>query len=346
MPRKPIQGFQTREELLAYVASLYYERGWNQLRIAKALKLSRSMISRLLREAREKKIVQVSIQWPIRTVRDLEEQLMQEFGLRGARVLDVENLPYPELVGQLGKLGALELVRHLRDGMTVAVTWGITLWELIQALPSQAYPRLRVVQCLGALGGSQPCDSPAIVRRLAETLGAQGYYLHAPLIVESEATCRRLLQERMIQEVLDLARRADLLLVGIGTTEPELSSLKRSGALSDAELAWLRERGAVGYLCARYLDPNGRPIPTPFDRRTIGLTLDEIHRIPCVFAVAGGILKARAILAALRSGLIDILVTDKGAASEALRIHQADQHAVPLRGPVKLSTSRPLGGNP
>ncbi|GBD10264.1 Deoxyribonucleoside regulator [Candidatus Thermoflexus japonica] len=341
MPRKSSKRFPSREELLAHVASLYYEQGWNQSRIAKALGFSRSMVSRLLSEARQRKIVQISIHWPIRTVKDLEDQLVATFGLRTARVLDVENLPYPELLSRLGKLAALELVRYLRDGMTIAVTWGITLWELVQALPPQVYPRLRVVQCLGALGGTHPCDTPAIVRRLAETLGAQGYYLHAPLMVESEQTCQQLLQERMIKEVLDLARQADLLLVGIGSTESEVSSLKRSGSLSEEDLAWLRRQGAVGYLCARYLDLNGQPIPTPFDRRTIGLTLEEIRRIPCVFAVAGGTLKARAILAALRSGLINILVTDKGAAAEALRIHAADRREVVPRRARIVSSSPP-----
>ena len=323
MPRKSPKRFHTREELLAYVASLYYERGWNQARIAKALGYSRSMVSRLMSEARRKKIVQVSIRWPVRTVRELEERLVAAFGLRAARVLDAENMSYRDLLVRLGRLAALELVHHLQDGMTVAVTWGITLWELVQALPPQAYPHLRIVQCLGALGETPPGDTPAIVRRLAEILGAQSYYLHAPLLVESEEIGQRLLQERMIKEVLDLARRADLLLVGIGTTEPAFSSLKRSGALSEGELAWLQGQGAVGYLCARFLDLNGQPIPTPFDRRTIGLTLEEIRQIPCVFAVAGGIPKAKAILAALRSGLVGILVTDKGAASEALKMAEA-----------------------
>ncbi len=321
MPKRRARRFATREELLAYTASLYYEQNRNQSQIAQALGVSRSMVSRLLREAREKKIVRVTVQWPIRTVPDLEERLIIEFGLRGARVLDAENLPYPELLSRLGRLAATELVRHLRDGMTVAVTWGMTLWELIEALPAQAYSRLRVVQCLGAVGGSHPCDSPAIVQRLAEALGAQGLYLHAPLIVESEQTCRQLLEERMIRGILNIARRADLLLVGIGTTESEVSSLKRAGYLSDEELAKLRRQGAVGYLCARFLDLNGRPVPTPFDGRTIGLTLEEIRRIPYVFAVAGGVLKAKAILAALRSGVVDILVTDKGAAVAALEIH-------------------------
>lgn len=277
------------------------------------------MISRLLIEARERGIVEFRIHRPIFTDPDLERELITRFGLHTVRVLDVEHLPYPELLRQLGKLAAIELVTHLQDGMTVATAWGMTIWELVQALPHRAYPNLRVVQCVGALGNRQSCDTPLIIQRMAQALGAQYFLLHAPLIVESEAICAQLLQQRMIQETLEMARRADLLVVGIGSVDPEVSSLKRAGYLSDAELAELTRSGAVGDICGRYLDLAGQPIPTPFDGRLVGITLEDIRRIPRVFAVAGGAAKGKAILAALRSGLLHILVTDKSAALEVLR---------------------------
>lgn len=311
--------FRSRDEMLAHISELYYQNGLNQSDIAKLLGLSRSMISRLLIEARERGIVEFRIHRPIFTNPDLERELVVRFGLQTARVLDVEHLPYPELLRQLGKLAASELVMHLQDRMTVATAWGMTIWELVQALPYQAYPNLRVVQCVGALGNQQSCDTPLVVQRMAQALGAQYFLLHAPLIVESEAVCAQLLQQRMIWETLEMARHADLLVVGIGSVEPEVSSLKRAGYLSEAELVKLARDGAVGDICGRYLDLAGQPIPTPFDGCLVGITLEDIRRIPCVFAVAGGAAKGKAILAALRSGLLHILVTDKGAALEVLR---------------------------
>lgn len=311
--------FRSRDEMLAYISELYYESRLNQSDIAKLLGLSRSMISRLLIEARERGIVEFRIRRPIFTDPDLERELVVRFGLQTARVLDVEHLAYPELLRQLGKLAASELVMHLQDGMTVATAWGMTIWELVQALPHRAYPNLRVVQCVGALGNQQFCDTHLIIQRMAQALGAQYFLLHAPLIVESKAVCAQLLQQRMIRETLEMARRADLLVVGIGSVEPEVSSLKRAGYLSEAELVKLARDGAVGDICGRYLDLTGQPIPTPFDGCLVGITLEDIRRIPCVFAVAGGASKGKAILAALRSGLLHILVTDKGAALEVLR---------------------------
>ncbi|MDW8068831.1 MAG: sugar-binding transcriptional regulator [Anaerolineae bacterium] len=311
------QKFSSRDELLAYVASLYYEHGSNQSQIASMVGLSRPMVSRLLAEARERGMVEIKIHWPISTDSDLEKRLIVEFGLQMARVLDVEHLPYLELLRRLGKLAAIELMNHLREGMTVAIAWGVTLWEMVHAMPSRMYPNIRVVQCLGALGNRQSCDTPLIVQRMAQILGAQSFLLYAPLIVESEEARAQLLQQRPIRETLELARRADLLLVGIGTTDAATSSLKRAGYLSDGELEELRRRGAVGDICGHFLDQEGQLVPA-LEQRLIGITLADIRQIPCVFAVAGGIAKAEAIRAALRSGLIHILVTDKGAAMKVL----------------------------
>jgi len=277
------------------------------------------MISRLLKEAKQKKIVEIRIRRPVPTDVELEQELVNRFGLRVARVLDVEHLPYHELLRQLGKLAAGELVSHIYDGMTIAVAWGMTLWELVNALPSGAYPNTRIVQCMGASGNQHLYDTPMVAQRMAQALGAQCFPLHAPLIVESEDIRFRLEQQRTIAEILGMAKRADLLLVGIGSVEPEISSIKRAGYLSDEQLIELAQHGVVGDICGHFIDIHGRPVRTLFDNRMIGINIEDIRRIPCVFSVGGGVAKGKAILGALRSGLLHILVTDKGAALEVLR---------------------------
>ena len=53
--------------------------------------------------------------------------------------------------------------------------------------------------------------------------------------MEDEALAAALRRERTIEETLALAARADVALIGIGTPQPELSSLLRAGYLSRAE---------------------------------------------------------------------------------------------------------------
>jgi len=53
------------QELLAEVSSLYYEKEINQAQIGDQLGLSRVKVYRLLKEARDEQVVQISIMWPI-----------------------------------------------------------------------------------------------------------------------------------------------------------------------------------------------------------------------------------------------------------------------------------------
>lgn len=138
--------------------------------------------------------------------------------------------------------------------------------------------------------------------------------MHAPLVVDSKALCQGLLADRTIAETIAAASRADLALVGVGTVDPERSSLLRAGYLSSEGVAELRRLGAVGDICARDDDRCGRSVEAPIDRRIVGIGLEARPRIPTVQALAGGAVTAESLLGALRGGHVDILVTDREAA--------------------------------
>ncbi len=53
------------DELLYHVAKLYYEQRRTQLEISKALKTSRSTVSRLLQRAVDQEIIDIKIRYPV-----------------------------------------------------------------------------------------------------------------------------------------------------------------------------------------------------------------------------------------------------------------------------------------
>ena len=98
--------------------------------------------------------------------------------------------------------------------------------------------------------------------------------------------------------------------VGIGGLEPS-PLLQRSGnAMAEEEQQELRNRKAVGDVCFRYFDAEGRPVASKFDRRVIGITPDQLFAVPRRIGVAGGARKFQAIRAALRGGWVNVLITD------------------------------------
>ncbi|MCL7407460.1 hypothetical protein MWN62_00205 [Marivivens donghaensis] len=76
-------------------------------------------------------------------------------------------------------------------------------------------------------------------------------------------------------------------------------------------MADVTEAGGVGDTSLRFFDSDGKTVKTPLDDRVIGMTLDELAKVDRVMALAGGESKTDAIRGALRTGVIDLLITDR-----------------------------------
>ena len=267
-------------ELLAQVASLYYEENLTQGEIARRIGTSRSTISRLLREARANGVVEIIIHYPWKTVSELERELIERFHLRHARVLAGQGRPYQEILRGLGVLAARYLESVLQERSILGISWGTAVHSTVQALRPERKLPITVVQMIGAVGTGDPLiDGPDLARLLANIYGGECRYLHAPVLVEDLSVREALLQEPRIRETLSLARQADVALVGIGSTVPEVSSLLRAGYLEREALMQLRAQGAVGDVCARHYDARGRLLEIEFNQRIVGIELEALHSI-------------------------------------------------------------------
>ena len=80
-------GAREDELQLADVAQQYYLEDLTQEQIARRLGVSRSQVSRMLKEARERGIVEIRIHHPLRTVPALQQTLLNAFPLRDCLVL-------------------------------------------------------------------------------------------------------------------------------------------------------------------------------------------------------------------------------------------------------------------
>ena len=317
-----------REELLAQVASQYYEEHQTQAKIAQWLGTSRATVSRLLQEARQAGIVEITVHYPWKTSPPLQRALQDRFSLRHAQVLLSQDHPPEQLLRGLGILAARYVDSVLTDDAVLAISWGTAVYSTIQALRPQQIQSITVVQMIGA-GATEyrSVESPELARLLAELYQGEHRYLHAPMMVEAAHLREGLLHEPTIQETLSLARRADVVLVGIGATVPGTSTLVRSGHLDPETLADLRAQGAVGDICAVHFDLQGRVLDIDFNRRVVSIELEALQNIPQVVGVACGRAKAEAILGALRGRHVNVLITDDQAAEAVLGLDEGEAMA-------------------
>ena len=317
----------TDSSLLYKIARAYYEDALTQDQIGKRFGLSRIKVSRLLQQARQSRVVQITITPPADSFGDLERDLENVYGLDEVIVVSTDNDDQREVVPRLGLAGATYLARCLGDQQVLDLSWGTTLLAVIEALAPQNLPDLRVVQMLGGLGRLESETYGAdLTMRMAQTLGARMRLLPSPGIVSSKLVRDALLQDVNIAETLALAARADLALVGIGS--PMLGSVVlETGILNEDDLVGLQALGAVGDIALRFFDGEGRAIDHPINDRIIGLDLGQIAQIPRVVGVAGGAGKYEVIRGAVRGRLIDVLITDEITATRLLQEKVPEQVA-------------------
>lgn len=307
-------------ELLARVASMYYEREMTQNEIADELDLSRVKVYRLLREARAANVVQISIDWPIKREPTLEAALREAFGLHDARVLRTTPDQSMPRLRQIGYLGARFLEPLLAHTSRMAICLGRSTYEVIHAMQPDLQAHVQVVQAIGSLPyPREEYDSSILARELAQKLGGQVMYLTSPLMADSPHAASVIRSQKHIQHTLHAARSADIALLGIGNLDPQSSGFVREGFLSAEELSAMIAGGAVGDIAWRIFAADGSEYPCEFNHRVIGISLDELREVRTTVAVAAGLDKVRAIVGALRTGAINVLCTDDQTAGAVLR---------------------------
>ena len=318
---------KSHHDLLAEVASMYYDREMTQNAIADELGISRVKVYRLLKQARDEGVVEIFVNWPLRRDEVLEAELIEAFGLHSALVLQASPNARISARKQLGQLCARYLEDQLQEGATLAVCLGRTTYEVIQAIRPNFRVHVNVAQALGSMPSTLgELDSAALTRQLADKLGGEAIYLSSPFMAESVEDADILRRQRDIRHTLEAARGADLALLGIGTTDPSRANVVRSGFLTADELAALAapaDDAVVGDMAGQLLTGTDDAFPDSVNRRIIGLTIDELRAIPTTLAVALGEEKQQAILGALRTGAIDVLGTDDRTARAVLSSNNA-----------------------
>jgi DNA-binding transcriptional regulator LsrR (DeoR family) len=311
-----------REDLLAFVGELYYLEGLNQSEIARIVGVTRSMVSRMLGEARSRGLVEIFVHRPVSRDGEMEDALVQKFNLQGAQVLLQLAQHDPRYLTRLGSLAASAMPQVLKPGCLMGVVWGTSVSATIDALQCLSDLKdlgVNVVQLVGALGSrTREYNGYELVRRSAKYLGGEGYYLSAPFFLNSLETVKALMENKSINETLRMARQCDVALLGIGSPQPEFASFYLAGDMSIEELAELIASGAVGGICGLHFDLNGEIVGKDFSKRSVTIGVDELLHIPVRVGVAGGSGKVKPILGALRGGYITHLVTDSLTAKQVL----------------------------
>ncbi|MDD3251336.1 MAG: sugar-binding transcriptional regulator [Lachnospiraceae bacterium] len=308
--------------VIAEIARMYYVEGLSQLEIAHLLFFSKAKVSRALRIAREQKIVEFQINYPLKQSTLLEVELKRKFDLVDAVVVtdlyDNENAEVS--IKRIGEIGASYLDRVLKDGDRVGLSWGHTMHILVSQMKPKQSKRIQVVQLVGNSTETYATerDTPTLVQEMAKIYGGSYALLYAPMYIENDIVRKELMKERIIQSTLEKGRSVNYIVTGIADVYSHERVVTWMGFLSEHKKQELIRKGAVGYMCGYFFDKDGCKLNDRINDRIVGIQFDEILRVPNVIAVAGGIDKTNAIYAAIKGKLINCLITDSRIAEKLL----------------------------
>ncbi|HOJ01745.1 MAG TPA: sugar-binding domain-containing protein [Anaerolineaceae bacterium] len=314
---------ENRDDLLAYVAELYYDLKWNQEDIAKEVGVTRSMVSRMLSEAREKKFVEITVHRPL----SLDIELMDRFkSLFDIEDVQIVHQSFPNDLRQRERVGwaAASLAEKLLAPHTVlGLVWGTTVACFVNRLVRSNLKHLEidVVQLVGAIASRDFAYSGLeLVRAAAHALGGHPYYLNSPFYLENSEMVANLLKNKIVDETFQMMEKCRYAVVGIGSLAPELASFYLSGDISSEELAIIRKTGAIGSVCGLHFDIRGEQVAQFCSERTVTIQRTQLDQIPVRVGMACGVGKTEPILGALRGKFVTHLVTDSITARQVLEL--------------------------
>ena len=295
--------------LMVKVAWYYYFEGKTQQQIADLMGIHRMRVVKLLDAARQNGIVRFQLRKDNESRMALERELIARFQLEDAFIVPAGDEGDTSL-DSLAEAASMYIRDRLGDHSYINIGYGSTPRRILNNLATMAETPLNCISLTGGVSYYLPD-----VR--SHVFNAHLHLIPSPLFTSSPEMARAMWEEASVQEITRLISLAEMSVVGIGAMDPE-ATLFRSGVLSPSDLTYLEMHGAAGDLLSHFFDDDGCLIETPLEARLVSAGLDTLRGLKRVIGVATGEKKVRAIRAALKTGSLNILITDTGTAERII----------------------------
>lgn len=305
-------------EVIVQVAELYYEMGQTQQEIADKLNYSRPMISKLLSNAHDLGIVEISVKNPNTEAKELAMEMEGIFSTedRPFRAIVVPSSTQDELTkSRVYEAAANYLEENLSDNEIVGIGRGSSVYGLVNNLSGNKRTGIKTVPLAGGMGSIDSLyQVNETARKAASSLGGVCHYVYSPVYLGHRATKDAILSDPELKPAFDLWDELDWAVVGIGAIFQSNNNYYRDLVLKAEEKTGQK---VVADLCINLIDPSGSPVA--YQAPVVAINLSQLRKTKKVVAIASGTYKTQAILACIRGNWMDTLVTDEYTAFDLIK---------------------------
>ncbi len=302
------QGYDPRY-IYSLVVRRYFADMKTKIEIAEELGVSRFKVARLIDEAIEQDYVRFIFPKQQAMDEEIANNLRKKFHLEDAIVLSVAEswTTQEELNHKLGEVTAEYLMQSLHEGMKVGIAWGRVLSSTVSKLSK--LPPLDVVQLSGVHPGIEFSQGPIdLIHKIAAISQGKAHPMYVPMWVDDEELAARLAGDPAVLDTQQYYSQLDVVITGIGDWKSGSSSLCK--IFPDTWCEALFQQDIAADVCISLVSREGKILHSPIERLGFGISTDQLQKAKKVISVAGGEEKYEGILASLKSGLLNVLITD------------------------------------
>ena len=305
--------------LLYKVCSMYYIDNLTQQAIGNRLGVSRMKVARLLYEARREGLGEVKLHFNSSQLSELEAEIERRFNIRECAIVPTfENTE--QMLREMAAALAGILDRCLEGTKIVGISWGTTLEAMARFLQTRRRHDVVIVPIVGSVGlDDSGSYTNYVTRSFAEKIGGTNRTINVPAVVNSKDEKGVMENVSNTQQIIDLAKRASVLLVGISDATIA-SSLGKTGNFRQEEIDDLRGLGVIGNVNLVFINAEGEYVDSKVEERIVRiLTPENMKKAKVRIGIAFGESKVEVIASAMRGGWINFLVTDEQTAKQVLQ---------------------------
>lgn len=308
---------QKIERMIA-VARMYYENDMNQSQIAKALGISRPLVSLLLTEAKTSGIVTITINDISVNKEKLAKRLKERFLLK-----HVILVPDEPIAGETNISVARAAYEYCFDkknaNKQVGIGWGSMMGrmaDLVEALDDEQRNKGSIFPLTGGISSViRGYHTNEVVRILALKTGKTADFLYVPALFDTNTELEFVKQTEPYTIIQNKWNEMEQAVVSISNF-PSYPDMGVNTIYGDR----LMKEHAVGRMLAHYFDKNGNVI-RPSEDSVLQVSMEQLKRAQ-VIAVCSKQVKPVAIVGALRLGVIDTLVLPSSLAKQVIEFNE------------------------
>ena len=309
-------------QLMSQVAKMYYMEGLKQEKIAQQLGISRTSVSMVLSEARDFGIVEISVKDPKNNVQDVSDELINRFGLKGCLVVPTAIDSIHLITKVIASQGADFAESILKSHSIVGIAWGSTCYEFMLSFANRS--KLSDINVVPLIGGTSRIPSEyqlnEMVRMFAEKLQGSPSFIFTPAIAESIVDRDLYMQSTSMKSIMEKWNSMDAVIVSAGAPPEWYSTRMIVEPLKMKPMYEANRSAAIGDICARRFNLMGEFLQNDYSDRVMGIAEDNLRRIENVICIAAGKQKVLSIIGALRTNVIDYLVTDESTGHSVIKL--------------------------